>query len=106
MVLTPSGGHRNTYGWQAGGTHPTEMLSCFIITARKQSLRRLCFHRCLSVHRGGGRAWQWGCACCTHTPCHACPPPRTPPCHARPLRHAVNDRAVRILLEMHSCLIK
>ena len=25
-----------------------------IITARKRSLRRLCFHRCLSVHRGGG----------------------------------------------------
>ena len=23
-----------------------------IITARKRSLRRLCFHRCLSVHRG------------------------------------------------------
>ena len=26
-----SGNHRNTYGWQAGGTNPTEMLSCFII---------------------------------------------------------------------------
>ena len=26
-----SGNHRNTYGWQAGGTHPTEMLSCLII---------------------------------------------------------------------------
>ena len=25
-----------------------------IFTARKRSLRRLCFHRCLSVHRGGG----------------------------------------------------
>ena len=25
-----------------------------IITARKRSLRRLCFHRCLPVHRGGG----------------------------------------------------
>ena len=24
-----------------------------IFTARKRSLRRLCFHRCLSVHRGG-----------------------------------------------------
>ena len=24
-----------------------------LITARKRSLRRLCFHRCLSVHRGG-----------------------------------------------------
>ena len=27
-ALTPSGGHQNTYGWQAGGTHPTGMLSC------------------------------------------------------------------------------
>ena len=27
-VLTPSGSHHNTYGWQADGTHPTEMLSC------------------------------------------------------------------------------
>ena len=27
-VLTPSGGHWNTYSWQAGGMHPTWMLSC------------------------------------------------------------------------------
>ena len=27
-VLTPSGGHQNTYGWQADGTHPTGMFSC------------------------------------------------------------------------------
>ena len=26
-VLTSSGGHRNTYGWQAGGKHPTGMRS-------------------------------------------------------------------------------
>ena len=25
---------------------------CNIITARKRTLRRLCFHRCMSVHRG------------------------------------------------------
>ena len=31
-----------------GGTHIQ------IFTARKPSLRRLCFHRCLSVHRGRG----------------------------------------------------
>ena len=37
---------------QAGGTHPIGMLSG-IFTARKRSLRRLCFYRCLSVHRGG-----------------------------------------------------
>ena len=30
-----------------------------IFTARKRSLRRLCFYRCLSVQ--GGRAWQEGC---------------------------------------------
>ena len=27
-VLTPSGGHCNTYGCQVGGTHSTRMLSC------------------------------------------------------------------------------
>ena len=27
-VLIPSGGHQNTYGWQAGGAHPPGMLSC------------------------------------------------------------------------------
>ena len=30
MVLKSSGGHRITYGWQAGGTHPAGMLSCCI----------------------------------------------------------------------------
>ena len=39
--------------------------SCKVITARKQSLRRLCFYTCLSVNKGvcvaGGHAW-WGCA--------------------------------------------
>ena len=28
-VLTPSGGHHITYGWQAGAMHPTGMLSCY-----------------------------------------------------------------------------
>ena len=31
ILSTISGGRRNTYGWQAGGTHPTGMLSCDII---------------------------------------------------------------------------
>ena len=40
-----------------------------IFTAHKRSLRRLCFYRCLSVHRGacvtgacmvGGHVWQGG----------------------------------------------
>ena len=30
----------------------TRIKSFVFITARKRSLRRLCFHRCLSVHRG------------------------------------------------------
>ena len=25
----PPGGHHNMYGWQAGGMHPTRMLSCW-----------------------------------------------------------------------------
>ena len=29
QVLVPSGGHKNTYSWQADGTHPTGMFSCF-----------------------------------------------------------------------------
>ena len=27
-VMTPTGSHQNIYGWQAAGTHPTEMHSC------------------------------------------------------------------------------
>ena len=34
-----------------------------IFTTRKRSLRRLCFYRCLFVHRGGGRAWLLRGAC-------------------------------------------
>ena len=37
--------------------YPTKVHICLakvIFTARKRSLWRLCFHRCLSVHRGGG----------------------------------------------------
>ena len=30
------------------------LLECILVTARKRSLRRLCFYRCLSVHRGDG----------------------------------------------------
>ena len=28
ILSTISGGRQNMYGWQAGGTHPTGMLSC------------------------------------------------------------------------------
>ena len=34
LALTSSGGHRNMYGWQAGGTYPTGMLSWFDIHSR------------------------------------------------------------------------
>ena len=58
-----------------------------IFTARKQSLRRLCFHRCLSA--GGG----------VFAPLHAGynPPGQTPPGSA--CWDMVNQRAVRIPLE-------
>ena len=48
-----------------------------VFTARKRSLRRLCFYRCLSVHRGGGgRAWllQGGGVCgCSQGVCMVAP---------------------------------
>ena len=80
--------------------HKVQFINC-LFTARKRSLRMLCFHRCLSVHRkgvrGGGQAcvvggryawcvWQggmcggrhawWGCAwhgaCMAEGACGAC----------------------------------
>ena len=71
-----------------------------IFTARKRSLRRLCFYRCLSVHRwacvvgacmAGGRVWQG--ACMTGEG-------RCVVGGMRGIRwDTVNERAVRILLE-------
>ena len=77
-----------------------------IFTARKRSLRRLCLHRCLSVHsdRREGRAWQgggvsggcaWQGACVAGRVCM----PRTPPWQILWLQHTANEWAVRILLE-------
>ena len=57
----------------------------YIITARKRCLRRLCFYRCLSVHRGEGacvvaggacvvargHAWLWG-SCMVAGGMHGC----------------------------------
>ena len=65
-----------------------------IITSHKQSLRRLCFHKCLSVHRGVSATpqadppWQTPplpSACWdTHTPCPVHARIHTPcPVHAR-----------------------
>ena len=36
--VTSSGGHRNTYVWQAGGMHPTGMLSCYLCEFVKISI--------------------------------------------------------------------
>ena len=82
MVLTPSGGHRNTYGWQAGGTHPTEMLSWFIITARNKVCEGYVFTGvCLSTGEGG--VHDSGGVRATHTP-----PAMHAPHRARPLPRA------------------
>ena len=110
---------------------PQDLVTCklgrFIITARKRSLRRLCFHRCLSVHRGGclphcmlgytpprtrGRhplpqdRWQtppWADTPWADTPWADTPSEQTPHRVDTPLRSAcwdtVNKRAVRIPLE-------
>ena len=81
------------------------------ITARKRSLRRLCFYHLSvshSVHRGagvagevcmaGGHAWQGACmAGGAHGGGHACHTPSSPPGHYE--IRSVNARAVRILLE-------
>ena len=38
--------------WTRTRSETLKKSSIGLITARKRSLRRLCFHRCLSVHRG------------------------------------------------------
>ena len=45
-----------------------------ITTARKRSLRMLCFHRCLSVHRQGCLPLVGGEWCLPHTPGQTLPP--------------------------------
>ena len=39
------------------------LLECILVIARKRSLRKLCFYRCLSVHGGGGACMVAGGAC-------------------------------------------
>ena len=58
----------------------------FLFTARKQSLRRLCFHICLFVHVGEGGRGVWIQGDLQTSPHQI-------------LRDMVNERAVRILLE-------
>ena len=76
----------------------------FIFTARKQSLRRLCFHKCLSVHKGGGLP-----RCMlgytprseADTPTPARPSRQTPPVRTA-WCYTVDKRAVF----MHSCWVR
>ena len=49
------------------------------ITTRKQSLQRLCFHRCLSVHRGVCPIACWDTPHWADTPLHRHPLCRHPP---------------------------
>ena len=70
------------------------------ITARKQSWQRLCFHRCLSVHRGVSAPLHTGIHPLDRHPTGRHPPDQrqTPPlCSA--CWDTVNKRAVRIPLE-------
>ena len=67
-------------------------------TARKQSLRRLCFHRCLSVHRGSVCLW-FQESVPPPPPGRHPPPGQTPPWADTTPRQTVNKRAVRIPLE-------
>ena len=86
-----------------------------IFTARKRNLRRLCFHRCLSVHEGGcmaggmcGRGGMCSRGACMaggvcvagggHVLQGACMAHMSP-LPQQILRDTVNERAVRILLE-------
>ena len=53
--------HSRLYVWSGRDGYRKAWNNQVIITARKRSLRRLCFYRCLSVHtRGGVRGFIWG----------------------------------------------
>ena len=54
---------------------PTSIISCQVIfTARKRSLRRLCFYTCLSFYPQGGHAWllPGGCMVAPPPGMHGC----------------------------------
>ena len=110
LVLTPSGGHHNTYSWQAGGMHPTGMLSCY----RPQVAKVMFLQVWVCPHGGVCLSACWDTTPRANTPPGSRhPPPRadtpqsrhppgeqipprgqTPPWDKRPLL-----RTVRILLE-------
>ena len=54
------------------------------ITARKRSLRRLCFYRCVSVHGGVCLSACWDTPCQGDPPAKETPLPRRPPMPRRP----------------------
>ena len=92
--------------WSETSTSATQV----IFTARKRSLRRLCFYTCLSFcSRVGGCAWQGACVAggvhgrgaCVAGGMHAMPP--TPP---RTLRDTVGQCAGGTHpTGMHSCFL-
>ena len=47
LVLVPSGSHRNKYGWQVDGTHPSGMLSCFVKFPFYLGGKRICTYTML-----------------------------------------------------------
>ena len=77
-----------------------------LFTARKRSLWRLCFHRCLSVHRWGVCHWSGGVC---HTPwadTHPGQTPRPPGRHPPPADTTGYGQQVGGMhpTRMHSCL--
>ena len=68
-----------TIGWSSYHVKNNSLIMTFI-TARKRSLRRLCFHRCLSVHRREVSATHTHTTHThTQTPPGRHPPKQTPP---------------------------
>ena len=51
-VLIPSGSHQNMYGWQASGTHPTGMLSCY--HPQTKFAKVMFLHMSVILSTGGG----------------------------------------------------
>ena len=70
LLLTRSGSHQNIYGWQAGGTHPTGMLS-YCLSNRKfdrlvgplDEIVTVSLHKYVIMSRPNVTSWQkYGCA--------------------------------------------
>ena len=70
----------------------SEFITITFITARKRSLQKLCFHKCLSVD-GGVYLWSWGLSATPpgQTPPKQIPLGRHPPDRHLPGRHPQTD---------------